>query len=331
MGALRIYFNAVKSRFITHTPFAVSHLITSSCNCTCKTCDLWKKSPGRKNDMTKEEIFSMLDDAKKAGVGIYAVWGGEPLMRKDLPEILRHAKKLGLVTALVTNGFFLKDRCAEIVPYIDHLVVSIDSNDSLHDRMRGVKGIRERAIEGIKMCKARKKNVIINCVISRLNLGSIDGLLELSRELGTSITFEPMQVSMDYNVNSGYNTHLKPTAGETRKVFSRIIEAKKSGYRVGNSFGYLKNFSVEKKYVCHAPKVLITVDAGGNAFSCMGQKWGSIKSRRFKDIFRSAEYADFCKKAEKCSVCDISCVVETSIGYSMNPLFFFEKERSFFS
>ncbi|MFQ6009814.1 MAG: radical SAM protein, partial [Candidatus Aenigmatarchaeota archaeon] len=170
----------LKSRFISHSPIMLTHLVTSLCNARCKTCDLWKKSSGHKNDMSKEDIFKMLEKARKAGMGGYTAWGGEPLLRKDLPEILRFAKKNKLITTVITNGFSLKERCDEIAPFTDYLIVSIDSNDELHDKMRGVKGIRKRAIDGIIACKKTRMKTVINSVISNLNMDRIDGLFELS-------------------------------------------------------------------------------------------------------------------------------------------------------
>ncbi|MBI3190884.1 DUF3463 domain-containing protein [archaeon] len=301
----------------------VTHLVTSMCNARCKTCNLWKKTREHKDDMTKEEIFRMLDKAKEARISGYVAWGGEPLLRKDLPEILHYAKNKKISTTVITNGYFLKDRCDEIARFTDFLIVSIDANDELHDEMRGVKGMRERAIEGIVAYKNRKTDtkIIINCTVSKLNLGKIDGLIELSRDLGILIAFEPMEIIQ------GYNEHLQPDSEELRTAFSRIIKYKKSGYKIVNSVQYIKNFAVKKKYVCHAPKFYITVDAHGNIFSCEFRKnpWGNIKEKSFKEIFSSDDFKRFCKQSEKCNLCNVSCVIESSLAYKLDPLFMLDK------
>lgn len=271
--------------------------------------------------MSKEDIFKMLEKARKAGMGGYTAWGGEPLLRKDLPEILRFAKKNKLITTVITNGFSLKERCDEIAPFTDYLIVSIDSNDELHDKMRGVKGIRKRAIDGIIACKKTRMKTVINSVISNLNMDRIDGLFELSRELDVPLTFEPME-PMEFD--PGYNEQFKLTPDELREVFSKIIKYKKSGYKVVNSIQYLRNFSDRKQYVCHAPKFYVTVDAQGNITTCF-KGWGNIKEKSFEEIFRSAEFKEFGKKMEKCNKCNASCIIETSLAYSLNPLFLLDK------
>lgn len=312
--------NVLRSRFVSHTPIILSHRIISLCNCHCRTCDLWKKSSEVKYDLAKEEIFSLLKDAKDAGMIGYSVWGGEPLLHKDLPEILAFSKKMGLVNMLVTNGFLLKERHEEILPYTDFLTVSIDSNDSLHDKMRGMKGIRDRAIEGIRLCKKKRKKtkIIINTVINSLNYNKIEELLKLSHELGVIHAFEPIDTTEDYFKISNI---FMPTQDQLKEAFLKIIELKKKGYKVENSFDYLENFSHEKKYKCHFSKILMVVDAHGNTFSCTNNGWGNVKDRRLKDIFDDDSFKMFCKRAEKCNKCSTSCVIESSFTYSLNPLF----------
>ncbi len=325
MNIISLFANILKSRFSSHTPLALTHLITSLCNCKCKTCDLWKQSGQYKNDLSKEEIFAMLEEAKKAGIISYTVWGGEPLLHQDLREILQFAKKLGFVISLITNGYLLKEQCNDITPFIDYLIVSLDSNDELHNEMRGLDDIRERAIEGIKLSISKTK-VIINSVISNLNLDKIEDLLKLSKELNVSITFEPMEI------HEGYNNEFRATEEELKEAFAKIVEFKKAGYSVGNSIEYLKNYSKQKKYVCHAPKLYINVNANGDIISCFGaflhKKWGNVKEDKFKEIFNNQDFHLFCKKSEKCNKCDVSCVIESSLAYSLNPLYFLDKAKN---
>ncbi|MFC1715473.1 radical SAM/SPASM domain-containing protein [Candidatus Poribacteria bacterium] len=315
--------NILKSRLISHSPLALAHHVTSLCNARCKMCDMWKRSPKHTDDLSREEIFGMLDRAKEAGMVGYIAWGGEPLLREDLPEILQFAKKRKFLTMVVTNGFLLADRCKEIAPLTNLLYVSIDSNSSLHDEMRGVEGILKNAIDGIKSCKREKVKVSINSVISSLNLDAVEGLCELSRELDVPIVFEPMQIV------SEHNKHLKATDEELRIAFSKILKYKRAGYRVDSCTQYLQNFSKQKQYVCHTAKCYVTVDAHGNITTCSENKnWGNIKERAFEELFSSIEFKEFCREAEKCNKCDISCVAEVSLIYSLSPRFILDTVKS---
>ena len=320
-------FDLLKSRFISHSPFILTHQVTSLCNCRCKLCDIWKRISESKYDLTKEEIIFLIKKAKQSGIIAYTVWAAEPLLRKDLSEILQFAKQNKLITTVYTNGYFLEKRFNDISPFTDLLFVSIDSNDELHDEMRGVKGIRERAIDGIRLCKEESKmKVIINSVVCNLNLDKIEGLVELSKELDVPISFEPM------HVKPGYSDQFQPTSEELETAFSKIINFKKSGYSIINSVKYLSNFTLEKRFVCHYPKIYVDVDSHGNISSCscnVSRKiWDNIKEKTFMEIFNGKEFKEFCKRREKCNNCNIFGVIESSIGYSLNPLFFLEKISS---
>jgi MoaA/NifB/PqqE/SkfB family radical SAM enzyme len=319
------YVNIVKSRLYTHTPLVLTHNVTYLCNCKCKTCDLWKKTSQFRDDLPKEAIFRMLDDARDAGMVAYVVWGGEPLMRKDLPEILAHARGNGLYTTVITNGFLLPARCEEIAPHTDLLIVSMDSDDELHDEMRVLPGIRMKALEGVRRCKELKINVMINSVISTLNLGKADGLIRMAAELDVPIAFEPL------NVYPGYNEHLKPADDAMAAEFARIIAYKKTGRAIVNSTQYLEtirqDYSRQKSYVCHAPEVFVEVHPDGTVARCTGGAWCNVKDVSLKELFNGSEYRSFCQDAHKCTRCVVSCVIESSLAYSLNPGFLYEKAR----
>lgn len=312
-------FNILKSRFFSHSPFVLLHIITYRCNCKCKICSRWRKLSDKKNELSVEETFKMLEDAKEAGMTNYVVEGGEPLLIEDIPKILEYAKKLDFDTAIVTNGFYLKDRYKEIMPFTDSIIVSIDSHDKLHDEMRGANGILDRAVEGIRLCKNYKINVTINCVLCKLNLKKIKGLANFSEELQIPIVIQPL------DIYKGYNEHLRPIQSELQKTFSKIKKLKQSGYKIRNSYHYLEHIIENKNYVCHYPKCYVYLMPNGNIVSCCGiidKIWGNIKTTSFNEIFKSKEFRELCKKTEGCNECNSNLVIETSLLYSLNPKYF---------
>ena len=312
-------FNIIKSRFFSHSPFILLHNITYRCNCECEFCARWKKLSNYKNELSLEEIFKMLKDTKESGITNYVIEGGEPLLIEDLPKILEYAKKQDFETGVITNGFFLKNRYKEIMPFTDSFLVSIDSHDKLHDEMRGIKGLFERAVEGIKLCKNNKANIIINSILCKLNLNKIEGLADFSEELQIPIIFQPI------DIYKGYNDQLKLTQSELQKTYFKIMELKRSGYKILNSYHYLEHIIENKNYVCHSPKCYIYLMPNGNVVSCcdiIDDIWGNIKTTSFKEIFKSAEFREFCKKIEGCNECRSNLVIETSLLYSLHPKYY---------
>ena len=320
MDKKKIWKRLIKSRLYTHYPFILSHKVTSLCNARCKICDLWKESEKHKQDMSKEEIFDMLKKADKVGMIEYIVWGGEPLLREDLPDILKFARELGLYTELVTNGMYLKNKYKEIAPFINHISVSIDAPDEHHDEMRGVKGLFENAIKGISEVQKRGVTTISICfVISRLNLDKIEGMVHLSSNLGVPVNFEPLVIF------PGYNEELMPSKEELREAFSKILYFKKSGFPILSSKKYPEIIAKEKTFTCHVPRIFFEVNAQGDSRSCLDDKWGNIKKTSFKDIFQSEKYKKFIERAKGCTKCNVSCVIENSLLYSFNTELLMER------
>ena len=85
--------------------------------------------------------------------------GGEPLMRKDFFEIAEYAHEKGLYLSLATNGTLITRDIAKKLKEsgIEYVEISIDGKDaSTHDGFRGVQGMFERSVEGIKNCVAEE-------------------------------------------------------------------------------------------------------------------------------------------------------------------------------
>ena len=81
------------SRFITHKPVIMTHMVTSACICKCKICDNWRNNKQSK-EMTTKEIFRILDQAREMNFVAYIAWGGEPLIRPDIMQILEYSHDL---------------------------------------------------------------------------------------------------------------------------------------------------------------------------------------------------------------------------------------------
>lgn len=313
MNKIKILTRIIKSRFITHTPLILQHRVTSRCNAQCKFCKLWQISDQYHNDLSTREIFDILKKANNVGMIEYVACGGEPLIREDISEILRFAKGLGFYTLLVTNGMLLKTRYQEISDYTDRIDVSIDAIREKHDDIRGVKGLFDKAIEGIKnVTKEQEGGIAISAVISKLNINRIEELIELSANLSVPINFALMEVY------PGYNEELMPDKKALRDAISKILDLKNEGFMIENSKEYLKIIGSDKLYKCHMPKITLEIDPQGYPLTCFDYSWNSIKIISFKEMFQSNDYKDYSHRAEGCNTCSHPNIVETSLAYSFN-------------
>jgi len=169
----RFLYRLIDSRFLSGKPIILSHLITLRCNCKCDTC-LWSQ-PESHDELSSNEIEKIYQDAGDLGFIINSIWGGEPLIREDIAQIVNASENNNLITVVITNGYFLQERIKEISEYVDCFIFSIDYPSEKHDEMRHCKGIFNKAIQGIELVKGKFPDIkiIINSVVSKLNSNKI--------------------------------------------------------------------------------------------------------------------------------------------------------------
>ncbi len=274
--------------------------------------------------MTTEQIRCMLDAAYEAGMTDYVVWGGEPLLRNDLPQILAYANQRGLDATVITNGSRLIENIGAIAENLYGLILSIDHPDpEIHDKLRRRRGLFNRAMEGLKMAKKYDNlNILLNCVINKENLNCLERMAQLAKETGVKITFEMMELIKNYNED------LAPTREETSDAALQLLQLKGAGYPIANSASYFEALAKGSRYSCQVPKVLVTVEWDGKVRLCsniaedakplLHCELGNIKEKGFKEIFHSQNYNEYVKAAEVCWKCNLSYPREIAAMYSLN-------------
>lgn len=116
-------------------------MVTYKCNMQCIMCDLWRRKV--ENELSFNEIKKIVDDLSYLGVSGIALSGGEPLVRKDIFDIIKYIKSKKIPVAMSTNGLLLAKKETTDILFesgIDSIALSLDSvNPELHNRLRGKK------------------------------------------------------------------------------------------------------------------------------------------------------------------------------------------------
>ncbi len=303
---------AVWQMRIRKRPFVLSHAINSRCNMKCSFCEYWK-TEGK--EMELNDIFKLLEEARAFGILVYNAWTVEPLLRKDLPEILAYAKELGMVTSLITNGLLLEKRIDELEK-LDYLSVSVDGTSSYED-IRGVS--LDRIMPGIIKAKSMIKNpLLMNCVISGKNLDDIEELIIMAKDLGVKISFEPMYEFQGIE-NDTWNDMGIREMDKYRRTVDRIIKMKKEGYPIINSYTYLKMVrDLQTEFVCHANDIILDVTADGSIENCRIHRKpiGNI-SEGIENVWENTRKLRK-DTARNCQKCLFFGYVENSLMYNFN-------------
>ena len=308
----------MQKAFGTRRPLNVMLALTDRCTGKCAYC----KIPERKSpEMTKEQICTMLDQAARAGCQRLGIWGGEPLVRKDIASIVRHAKSLGMFVTIDTNGHLIPKREAACA-LADHLNISLNGNREAHDRFCG-EGSFDKTMKGIELSVGRFRFWTIT-VLTRANLDQIDWILGMAEKYGFLTTFQ----ALHHNDELGHNDPFYPEDAELRKAARALLSKKRAGAPIASSEKYLEHLvrwpdykvicTEEKNDApgCLAGKLYCNVDVDGTMYPCSllidpADKPPNVLDHGFQKAFESLAPVN-------CNSCLAACFTEYNLLYNLD-------------
>lgn len=148
-----------------------------NCNLQCSFCYLWRTEEA---GITLSTYLAkkLIKEAAQLNVEWFVFGGGDPLMRKDLPELLIYAKQLGLKTEIQTNAILLSDQKFSLIRnYIDKIGLSLDGEDrETHDKIRGQAGHFDIVLKALKRIQEASIPTTIRSIVCKANMGKLSKL-----------------------------------------------------------------------------------------------------------------------------------------------------------
>ncbi len=175
---------AANEKFI---PLVVSWNITRKCNLKCSHCYINATSNELTGELNTEESKRLIDQIAEVSRPLLILSGGEPLLRKDVYELVRYGTEKGLRMGLGSNGGLIDVAAATKLrgAGIKTVSISLDSNIAeQHDEFRGVVGSWEKAIAAIKALRESGVLVQVNTTLTQQNYSQIDDIMTLSEQIG---------------------------------------------------------------------------------------------------------------------------------------------------
>lgn len=169
----------------------------SACNCRCVMCDIWKDNKNLKQ-LTAQDISGLLGNLKQLGTQRVLMSGGEALLNTNFFTLCRLLKMQGMKITLLSTGLSVKKHAAEIVKWVDDLILSLDGDEALHDAIRDIPGAFRKLKEGVEQLRIINPQYPITArtVIHRLNFRSWPAILKAVHEMGIDqVSFLPADVS----------------------------------------------------------------------------------------------------------------------------------------
>jgi heme b synthase len=172
------------SRFL---PRLVALELTGRCNLQCKHCRASAALQRDPEELTSEEVKSVIDDIASFSKPIIILTGGEPLLREDIFDLVRFTAGKGLRPVLGTNGTLIDIQAAARLKEagVKRVSISIDcAYAGEHDSFRGVRGAYNKALEGIEACKKAGLEFQVNTTVTKRNLRELEDIHFLTKRLG---------------------------------------------------------------------------------------------------------------------------------------------------
>jgi len=232
----------LESAPVVPAPESIAILVTGRCNATCIYCPYNKGILNFSEEPSRSEVERRIAEASTMGVSTLRFSGGEPLIRRDLEDLIAYAAARGMKPSIVTNGSLLSEaRLANLVKAgIQAITLSIDTLDpELYESLRGLPFSHVR--RNLAMFQALQRGsdgpwVGLTVVITRHNIGQILEMTESLTRMGIPIQYQPCHSYSEEKENS----QNQPDPDEVEEVVQALIERKGKGYLVNNSVRYLE-------------------------------------------------------------------------------------------
>jgi len=230
--------------YLLNKPLAISFEITHACNANCRHCHLG--GPFEENRATARDYGRICRELKPV---IAQLSGGEPLLRRDLDDIVREFRVPNRPPYIVitTNAARLTaQRYAQLRQAgVDEFSISLDYPDERHDDFRGIPGLFGKIDGLIKGLSASgDKAITLCCVVQRHNFRDLPRLTELARRWGVRVNFSaytPLRThDLDYMISGA-------ELEEFREIALRLLDFRKdhdtvfnTGYAFDNMIRYFE-------------------------------------------------------------------------------------------
>ena len=270
------------------SPFQMTLSLTNRCNFRCTYCEIPLQ---HRDEMTTPEWLAAIDELRAGGMCRASIIGGEPLLRKDAGEIVRHLKRRGVHASMNTNGWLVAERIEQIEE-LDLVCVTLDGPESVHDRQRHP-GSYVRVLSAIEALRRRGIQTVTMTVVTPAGIDHVEHVLDIAREHGITAYFQ-----LEHDKHMDVSQPISPELSQSRvaELARHLRDLKRRGLPVGNSYAALERQAAERYLVtcdrCWAGTYFGYVFSDGTVSHCIftagqvergnGRRDGYV--RAFRDI-----------------------------------------------
>ena len=162
--------------------------VTQKCNLRCIHCRADASPEKKEGKLIKgDDAFRLIDQLAEMGCPTLALTGGEPLLRKDIVQIVKYATSKNVRTRIQSNAQLLTEEIADQLKgagLFSYGVGMDGSNAEINDKIRNKKGAFNKAVAAIKMLKAKGIKAHVEFTVTKINLHDLHATLDLLESIG---------------------------------------------------------------------------------------------------------------------------------------------------
>lgn len=323
-------------------PVYAHYGVTHRCNMRCRMCSVWKSGDAA-SELTVDQAGRLARNLWAAGVRTIALGGGEPSVRRDLPELVAAFSGQGMDVRLLTNGvqvsYELIDELA--MAGLRHVSISLDSLDPRKERdIYGGRDVWHQIVDAIRGFRlklpSRRSLHVLNVCVSRINLDELPALVAFARSQNVLCSFVPITLAANDETSDGFaavapDMAIRPAdLDRVDQAYSNLLRLKRAGAGIANSSRFLKDSRVYLKtgrmpWHCDAGLLYLSVSPDGGISMC--HKFPAfarfnepdLKARMNEAAFRSESRL----RRRSCPGCMRPCWAEATHAFG-NPISAFE-------
>lgn len=321
-------------------PFYVQYYILSRCNLNCRQCNIVEANSDLK-EADLPTIRKIAANLRKIGAGVVLLTGGEPFLRRDLPEIVRIMIGEGLNPRLQTAGFTTTREQLEACAKAGAKDINISLDSLVPEKQEYVNGSIpkswHRAIEAIvnsnDVFGDPDRICAFGTVLSKFNYMEIPAIIELATFLGWWESLVPVHITTHAHplnfrsIDSDFRFSFPGDEPLLDSLKATIHAMKRGGANVFDSHAYLDSTFHFLRYnrpnwrkddVCDSPKLYFAILPNGDFAPCCDHRFQgrlSVAADDFADLYHSREFRDAVfPTVQACSGCNYGSYPEVTLA-----------------
>ncbi|MFC2161877.1 radical SAM protein, partial [Acidobacteriota bacterium] len=281
-----------------------SIILTYRCNAKCNMCYAWK-NPSKSDDEIKPDIVEKLPN-----MFFTNITGGEPFVRKDLPEFVKILRKKSKRIVINTNGFFT-DRIISLCKKYPDLGIrlSIEGLSKANDKIRGIPDGFDKSIRTLfELRKMGMKDIGLNITVQDLNSKDLIYLYHLAYALNYEFASTTLHNSHYFHKFDNLIINKEEVIIEFERLIKLLLRSRKikEWFRAYFNYGLINYIRGNKRLLpCEMGTDGFFLDPIGNILPCNGmdkiQSMGNLKEQSWDEIWNSKRTEDVRQIVKNCT------------------------------